>query len=151
MFAEDVLVEALGRLGFVDCVYHEVPVDLRDYYQVRGGRARTFQKAEILIPYERNRLASDAGFKQMETGEFGLVADSYDRLKLNKKLETLPQVYSEILVEHQIATIKEQVKHIKGRGETIVSQIKEGTNTKLVISFSKDVQNSRKNVAQARY
>jgi len=49
MFAEDVLVEALGRLGFVDCVYHEVPVDLRDYYQVRGGRARTFQKAEILI------------------------------------------------------------------------------------------------------
>ena len=145
------LVAALEQLGIQDIQSHKTPVHLRDYYEIIGGNPRSYSQAEIIIPYDKNGLSSDAGFQRLEE-EFQLVADSMDRRILQQRLNALESVYQEILVEQQIANIKAQAEAMAAtKGTPIISESTVNGKRVVRIAFRPEITQSRQQLAQQRY
>ncbi len=140
----DVLTQALINLGFNQVKHHETPQKLRDYYEIRGGRAQSHNQAEIVIPYEDNNISSDAGFAK-NNGEFELVADSMDRVRLNERLKNLQQEYATINIEEQLKLITQTAKN-KNMGTPIVERetLGDGT-TRVKLALPSNIRNANQN------
>ena len=145
------LVAALEQLGIQNIQSHKTPVRLRDYYEIIGGSPRSSNQAEIVIPYEKNGLSSDAGFQRLEE-EFQLVADSMDRQKLQQRFSILESVYQKILIEQQIANIKAQAKAMAGtKGTPIIEDSTVDGKRVVRIAYKSEITQSRQQLAQQRY
>lgn len=122
-----VLQKALANIGFKNVQRYESPQSLRDYYEIRGGRPQSQRKAEVVIPYEDNKISSDAGFT-LQDGKFELVADSMDTSKLNERIAKLQSEYATVNIEEQLKLITQAAKS-KNLGEPIVERelLKDGT------------------------
>ena len=117
---KDILVEALENLGFKGVEAFDTPQKLKDYYEVRGQESQSESTAEVVIPFDRNRISSDAGFT-LKNGEYELVADEMDLYRLRRQLDGLQTHYAEISIAEQLELIAKTAKS-KNKGEPIIER-----------------------------
>lgn len=144
----EVLAKALADLGFEDVTVHETPQALADYYQVRGGQARSTQMANVIVPWTSNKTlcSSDFGYLQQEN-ELVLVADSMDARRLQNLSSQLQQAYN----QHQISAMEAEITETAAtlnKGTPIIERAEVDGKISLKIAYPADIR--RQNQQQLR-
>ena len=136
----EVLAKALTDLGFEDVTVHETPQELADYYQVRGGKARSVQTANVIVPFKsnRNRCSSDFGYLQQEE-ELVLVDDEMDARRLQNLSNRLQQAYN----QHRISAMEAEIMATApklNKGVPIIERTQSDGKICLKIAYPADIR-----------
>lgn len=144
----DLLVKALADLGFKDVTAHETPQALADYYQVRGGAARSTQKANVIVPWTSNKTRCSSDFGYLQQGEeLLLVADEMDGKRLQNLSAQLQQAYN----QHKISAMEAEIIATAtklNKGTPIVERTQVDGKICLKIAYPADIRQQNQQIQQ---
>lgn len=134
------LVDALTEAGYADVTYSKEPQKLKDYYSLRGGKAITQAKANVIVPYSSNKrkCMSDFGFLEVN-GVYELRADSGDDIRIRGELPRIQQTYNQLKIKAMVDNINLTATALnKGTPQIDISE-EEGKTT-VKIAFPSDIR-----------